>query len=135
MKTDIQNRKDIKKLVNAFYEKLLKEEEFKHLFLEVAQIEVLHHLELIIDFWESVLFQVGKYKQDLVDIHLKLNQQYHYGLKEHHFKNWLALFNTTVDELFEGENAKGAKNKAFSIAAIIKMKMDDLEKRRLEINN
>ncbi len=135
MQDDIQNRKDIRKLVSAFYEKLLKDEEFKHIFLDIAQIDVLTHLDIIVDFWESVLFQVGKYKRNLVAIHLDLNQKYHYRLNEEHFNNWLALFNSTVDELFEGEKAKGAKDRALSIATIIKMKMDHLEQMRKELNN
>lgn len=135
MKNDIQNRKDIRKLVSAFYEKLLKDEEFKHIFLEVAKIDVLEHLDIIVDFWESVLFQAGKYKTDLVEIHLNLNQKFNYGLNEKHFNNWLELFNSTVDELFEGEKAKGAKDRAYTIATIIKMKIDNLEKMRLEVNN
>ena len=135
MKSDIQNRKDIKKLVSAFYEKLLQDEEFKHIFLEVAKIDILEHLDIIVDFWKSVLFQAGKYKRNLVDIHLDLNQKYNYGLNEKHFNDWLALFNTTVDELFEGEKAKGAKDRALSIATIIKMKIDNLEQMRLEFNN
>lgn len=135
IKKDIQNRKDIRKLVSIFYEKLLKDEEFEHIFLEVAQIDVLAHLDIIVDFWESVLFQAGKYKRNLLEIHLDLNQQYNYGLNERHFNNWLAIFNTTVDELFEGEKAKDAKDRALSIATIIKMKIDNLEKMRLEINN
>ena len=133
MKSDIQNRADIKKMVHAFYEKLLKDEVFRHIFVEVAQIDVLTHLDIIVDFWESVLFQVGKYKRNTLDIHIDLHQQYR--LQEAHFSRWLELFNQTVDELFVGEKADGAKDRALSIATIIKMKIDHLEKKRLEINN
>ncbi len=135
MKGDIQNRGDIKKLVTTFYEKLLKDKEFEHLFLEVAELDILEHMDIIVDFWESVLFQAGKYKRDLVDFHLNLNQKYNYGLKEKHFHNWLDVFNASVDELFEGEKAKGAKDRALSLATIIKMKIDHLERIRLELNN
>lgn len=135
MKSDIQNRADIKKMVTAFYEMLLRDEEFKHIFLEVAKIDALEHIDIIIDFWESVLFQTGKYKRDLVDIHINLNQKYDYGLNVKHFNNWLKIFNSVVDDLFEGEKAKGVKNRAFSIAAIIKIKIDNLEQMRLEFNN
>ena len=135
MKGDIQNRKDIRKLVSVFYEKLLQDEVFKHIFLEVAQIEFLEHLDIIVDFWESVIFQAGKYKRDLVEAHLNLNQQFNYGLNEEHFNNWLELFNSTIDEHFAGEKAKGIKDRALSIATIIKMKIDLLEQSRLEFNN
>ncbi len=135
MKGDIEDRKDIRKLVSAFYKKLTDDAEFEHLFLEVAQIDVLKHLDTMVDFWESALFQVGKYKRDLVEIHLDLNQKYHYGLNHDHFNKWLDTFNSTVDELFEGKRARGIKDRAYTIATIIKMKIDNLEKRRLEINN
>ncbi|MEM8528522.1 MAG: group III truncated hemoglobin [Bacteroidota bacterium] len=135
MKNDIQSRSDIQKLVTVFYEKLLQEEEFKSIFLEVAKIDVLVHLDIIIDFWESVLFQAGKYKRNLLEAHLNLNQKYNYGLTAQHFTDWLAIFNATVDELFEGDKAKGAKDRALSIATIIKLKIDYLEQQRLELNN
>ena len=109
MKNDIQNRKDIRKLVGTFYEKLLKDEVFNYIFLEVAKVDVLEHMDIIIDFWESALFQAGKYKDDLIEVHLNLNQQFNYGLNKEHFNKWLALFNQSVDEIFEGENATGAK--------------------------
>ena len=133
MKRDIQDRADIQKMVTHFYEKLLQEEEFKHLFLEVAKIEVLEHLDIIIDFWESVLFKAGKYKRNTLEVHLDLNQMYR--LQESHFNQWLAIFNKNMDELFEGTIAKTAKDRALSIATIIKMKIDNLEQMRLEFNN
>lgn len=135
MKDDIKNRQDLRKLVSVFYEKLLQDEEFKHIFLEVAQIDVLDHLDIIVDFWESALFQAGKYKSNLVEIHLDLNQKYNYGLNEKHFNTWLAVFNASVDELFEGEKADDIQKRALSIATIIKLKMDNLERQRLEFNN
>ena len=133
MLKDIQNRADITKLVHTFYERLLKDEEFRHLFLEVAKLDILTHFEIIIDFWESVLFQAGKYKRDTLQKHLDLHMDHR--LTDEHFNRWLAIFNATVDELFEGATAKGAKDRALSIATIIKMKIDDLENRRLALNN
>ena len=133
MKKDIQHREDIKKLITLFYEKLLRDEEFKHIFLEVAEIDVLDHLDIIIDFWESALFRAGKYKRDTVAAHLELHQKYR--LNEAHFDRWLQFFNETVDELFTGEKAKGAKNRALTIATIIKLKIDNLDQLRLEFNN
>lgn len=133
MQSDIKNRADIYRLVHAFYDRLLKEEEFKHLFLEVANIDVLEHLDIIIDFWESVLFQAGKYKRDMLQKHLDLHMIHH--LTEEHFNQWLTIFNETVDALFSGEKAKGAKDRALSIATIIRMKIIDLENRRLALNN
>ena len=133
MKRDIQNRTDIKQLVHQFYEHLLKDEAFRHIFLEVAAIDVLAHLDIISDFWESVLFQAGKYKRDTLQKHLDLHMDHQ--LTDEDFKRWLTLFNQTVDDLFAGEKASGAKDRALSIATIIKLKIDDLENRRLALNN
>ena len=133
MKTDIQNRADLQKLVSNFYEKLLQQEEFKHIFLEVAKIDILDHMDILIDFWESVLFQAQKYKNNTLEIHVDLHQKYR--LQESHFNEWLGTFNETVDELFEGEIADKAKVRALSIATIIRMKISNLDRMRLELNN
>lgn len=119
--------------MTTFYEQLLRQDEIKHIFLEVAQIEVLEHLDILVDFWESVLFQAGTYKRNAMEIHLDLHQQY--PLTEAHFKSWIQLFNETVDKLFEGAKATTAKERALSIASIIKMKIDHLDRLRQELNN
>ena len=133
MKTDIQDRADIRKLISNFYKKLLQQEEFKHIFLEVAEIEILDHLDILIDFWESVLFQAAKYKNNTMEIHVDLHQKY--KLQESHFNGWLATFNETVDQFFEGEIADKAKVRALSIATVIRMKISNLDRIRLELNN
>ncbi|HFC00271.1 MAG TPA: group III truncated hemoglobin, partial [Phaeodactylibacter sp.] len=116
-KQDIQSRKDIEKLVRVFYEKLLDDDLLQHFFVEITAIDLTTHLPIIFDFWESVLFQVGKYKNDTLDIHLELNHKYR--LQTAHFNRWLELFNQTLDELFEGKKTQEAKDRALSIATII----------------
>lgn len=128
MKRDIQNRDDIELLINKFYQKLLDDEELAPIFENVAGLHLNDHLKIIIDFWESVLFQTGNYNGNTMQVHLNLHQKY--GLKEDHFKRWLNTFNNTLDELFVGEKANEAKERALSIAAIIKMKIDHLEQNR-----
>ncbi|MCO6488016.1 MAG: group III truncated hemoglobin [Phaeodactylibacter sp.] len=132
-KKDIQGREDIKILVNSFYEKLLSDELLSPIFLHVARIDLAGHLPILYDFWESVLFQAGKYRRNTLEAHLELHMKHR--LEEAHFRRWLSLFNETVDEHFAGEKAEGAKDRALSIATIIKMKIDDLERKRLEFGN
>ena len=133
MKGDIQDRADIRKLVTAFYERLLKDEDFKHIFLGVMQVDMLAHIDTLMDFWESTLFQAGKYKGDTVEAHLEVH--YQHRLNTAHFSKWLEVFNETVNDLFEGSIATQAKQKAAALATIIRLKIDNLEQRRLEINN
>lgn len=133
MKSDIQNRDDIIQLINTFYGKLLDDSEMNKIFSETIGIQLSTHLPIMYDFWESVLFQVGKYKNNTLEVHVELHQQYR--LKEVHFKTWLGLFNQTVEELFEGTKATQAKERAHSIATIIKMKINHLDNLRMSIEN
>lgn len=133
MKHDIQDRADIRKLVTTFHERLLKDEDFKHIFIEVMQVDMLAHIDTLMDFWESTLFQAGKYKGDTVEAHLEVHHQHR--LSATHFSKWLEIFNETVNDHFEGNIATQAKQKASALATIIRLKIDNLEQRRLEINN
>jgi len=133
VKPDIQSRSDIEKLVKVFYEKILDDVLLAPLFLKVANIDLSKHLPIQYDFWESVLFQVGKYKRDTLAAHLELHQLHR--LNATHFDRWLTLFNETVDDFFEGKKATQAKERALTIAAFIKAKINHLEQRRLELNN
>lgn len=133
VRPDIQSRSDIEKLVKVFYEKILDDALLAPLFLKVANIDLSKHLPIQYDFWESVLFQVGKYKRDTLGAHLELHQLHR--LNAAHFDRWLALFNETVDDFFEGKKATQAKERALTIAAFIKAKIKHLDRKRLELNN
>ncbi|MCB0628666.1 MAG: group III truncated hemoglobin [Saprospiraceae bacterium] len=133
MKTDIRDRNDIIQLINGFYDKLLEDELMAPLFIDVARINLSEHLPILYDFWESTLFQAGKYRRDAMQPHLDLH--FEHRLTNEHFERWLQLFDQTVDELFEGEIAQNAKVRALSIATIIRIKIYNLEKKRLELNN
>jgi len=45
-------------------------------------------------------------------------------LTKKHFTRWLQLFTATVDELFEGEKAELAKQRALSIATVMQLKLE-----------
>ncbi|MEM1120431.1 MAG: group III truncated hemoglobin [Bacteroidota bacterium] len=134
MKKDLQNRADIKQLINAFYEKLLEDELVGFLFTEIAKVQLSKHLPHQYDFWENALFYTGAYQRDLMDIHLDFNFNQH-RLEKVHFDRWLKLFNEAVDELFNGEKATMAKERAKSIAIVMHLKIQDLERKRLEFGN
>lgn len=62
MKNDIRNREDIKLIVDAFYEKVKKDDEIAFFFSEIIAVEWEKHLPIMYDFWENVLFHVGIYQ-------------------------------------------------------------------------
>jgi len=76
-----------------------------------------HHLPIIGDFWETLLFRTGNYqrhKRNPLQIHGELNLKT--PLRVEHFRRWLEIFRQTVDELFAGERAEFAKLRAEAIA-------------------
>ncbi|MBI5373416.1 MAG: group III truncated hemoglobin [Sphingobacteriales bacterium] len=121
MKNDIQNKEDLLKLVTRFYEKLLADPSVSYLFTEVAKIDLAHHLPVLVDFWDNLLFQSDTYRKNALQPHLLLHQQS--PLKKEHFDTWLRYFNESVDELFEGEKAFLARERATSIATIMQIKI------------
>jgi len=126
MKKDIENRSDIESVIRLFYDRLLQNDEFNHIFINVAQIDVMHHLDIIVNFWDSALFHNPVYKRNTMQKHLDLHKQYQ--LKKSHFEHWLAIFNQTVDELYNGINAHNMKTRALSISIVIQTKISHLDK-------
>ena len=121
MKKDISSREDLLLLVKYFYEKLLTDETISYLFTDIAKIDLDHHLPVLVDFWDSILFQSDTYRKNAMQPHLILHQKS--PLQKHHFETWLMYFNNTVDELFEGEKAFIAKERAKSIATVMQIKL------------
>lgn len=121
MKKDIVDRKDIERLLKAFYEKLLADDTISYIFNEVVKIDVETHLPVITDFWESILFERNVYSNNPMKIHLEIQDKT--PLLKHHFDTWLNYFTSTIDELFEGSIASKAKERALSIATVMQIKI------------
>lgn len=121
MKRDIENKNDLKILIDSFYEKVRANEVIGYIFNDIAKVDWAHHTPIILDFWESVLFHTGPYARNPMAVHKALNQKH--PLQEEHFKEWLRLFNQTVNDLFEGLNAELIKQRAQSIATVIQLKV------------
>lgn len=124
MKKDISDREDLLKLLTLFYDKLLADKSISYLFTDVAKIDLHHHLDILVNFWDSVLFQNDVYRKNAMQPHLILHQKS--PLQKQHFETWLGYFNETVDELFEGEKAFLAKERALSIATVMQIKISQL---------
>jgi hemoglobin len=121
MKRDIENRNDLMLLMEKFYEKLLADTSIGYIFTDVAKIDLPHHLPVLVDFWDMVLFQSDTYRKNAMQLHMGLHRQS--PLTKQHFDTWLAYFTQTVDELFEGEKAFMAKERALSIATVMQVKI------------
>jgi len=118
---DIENRDDLMELMEAFYSKMLVDETIGYIFTDVAQLNLTHHLPLLADFWNNVLFHAGGYKNNVVQIHKDLN-----GLETltpAHFKRWLFLLNETIDVNYKGDVADKMKLRANQVAMTIQAKL------------
>ena len=120
MKTDIRNRKDIEKLVNAFYEKVKTDEAIGYLFTDVAKVNWELHLPKMYDFWENILFYTANYEGNPMSKHKSLHEKN--TMTKAHFQHWIDLFNKTVNSLFEGPKAEETKNRAMNIATAMMYK-------------
>ena len=121
MKKDIETRKDIEWLIKTFYDKVKTDPVIGHIFTEIIKVNWEKHLPVMYDFWENTLFYTGTYSGNPMASHQKLHRIF--PLNDEHFKRWVSLFITTVDELFEGEKASLAKQRAISISTVMKMKI------------
>ena len=124
MKKDIAGREDLLVLVTRFYEKLLADNSISYIFTDVAKIDLSHHLPVLVNFWDSILFQSDTYQKNAMQPHLALHQQS--PLQKYHFETWLRYFKESVDELFDGEIAFIAKERATSIATVMQIKISQL---------
>lgn len=121
MKKDIGSREDLFLLVKNFYNKLLSDDSISYLFTDVATINLEHHLQVLVDFWDNILFGSDTYRKNAMQPHLVLHKKS--PLKKHHFETWLRYFKESVDELFEGNKAFIAKERAQNIATVMQIKL------------
>ena len=112
---DIENRADIDTLLIRFYDKVLLDDVIGYIFA-IAELDLEHHLPIIGDFWDAMLFGTKEYQQrgrNPMQIHLDLHQKTE--LTAEHFDRWLTVWSEAVDELFIGERADMIKMRARSI--------------------
>lgn len=117
---DIATREDITAMMESFYSKALTDNVIGYFFVKVAPLKMEVHMPVIVDFWETVLFGTAFYKGNVMKVHQHIHQLS--AFREEHFARWVSLFSETVDELYSGEKAEMAKQKALSIATIMKIK-------------
>lgn len=115
---DIKTRLDIERLISHFYKQLLSREEMKPVF---EGIDLESHLPKIIHFWSFVLLDEEGYTTNVFDKHL------HLPIKAYLFDVWVNDFCKAVDELFVGEKADLAKQRATVLGFTFKSKWQKLK--------
>lgn len=123
MKPDISSREDINIVIVKFYNKLISDENMFPFFKEIIEHNHLNeHLEIITTFWEDILLDSYKYKNNAMQKHIDFAKKTPFS--KHHFATWLNYFQNTIDEFFDGQVAHEMKTRAQSIAMIMQLKMN-----------
>lgn len=118
MKEDIKNLTDVKLLVDTFYGKIREDESLKDIFNNKIEDRWPEHLQKMYNFWQTVLLEEHTYYGSPFMPHAKL------PVNLEHFERWLALFYSTVDDLFEGEKAEQAKWQGQRMAEMFHAKIE-----------
>ena len=121
-KSDIKSRADITLLVASFYGKIRVDEILGPIFNGIIT-DWDAHLVLLTDFWETQLFLKRKYYGNPVTAHQEVDDKMKHSMTPEHFGLWLNHWFATIDELFEGETAWIAKNRAQKMSTMLYMKM------------
>ncbi len=119
---DIENKADIETLINSFYDKVKLDDDIGFIFNDIIGADWSHHLPVMYQFWDMVLFSKPGYAGNPTRKHVEIDKKIH--LEKAHFDRWLQLWNETVDSLYAGEIADMAKNKAMLMANLINMKVE-----------
>jgi len=101
VKGDIEHNEDIVSLVDNFYKKVISDSSIGHIFRDHLSMDLTEHLPNRLT-----------------------------SLKKIHFDNWIKLWTETVDDMFIGDTADKAKQKAITMAELMQYKI-----RKSEDNN
>lgn len=117
MQTNILNRENINKLVITFYTAVLENEKLAPFFIEHLGIDMNNetwatHMQLLTDFWSTLVMGVDDYKGFPFPPHAQMS-----GLDRESFETWIKLFFESVDNVFTEEIASKFKEKSSIIAS------------------
>jgi hemoglobin len=111
---DLTSHHDVVRLVDTFYDRVRADDILGPIFNDIAHVDWSTHLPRMYDFWESVLFGASSFKGSPLVVHRELAGRA--PLTAEGFDRWVALFHTTIDDLFVGPMADQAKQRAVHIA-------------------
>ena len=115
IKPDLDSPQRIRQFVEAFYARLLQDEQLAPIFIDVAKIDLDKHLPLIVSYWEKLLLGESDYRRHTMKIHRAVHNKRPFAAED--FDRWLKFFLAAVDAGFAGPHADKAKRTAAYIAS------------------
>ncbi|HWR99026.1 MAG TPA: group III truncated hemoglobin [Prolixibacteraceae bacterium] len=125
MLQDIATLKDIHNLVDAFYDKVRKDQTIGFFFNERLEGKWEAHHKKLYRFWHTVLLRRPDYFGNPVPVHFNMQ------LKREHFDHWLQVWCATVDELYAGTIAERAKFRGKTMANAFYKKIRKADEREV----
>jgi hemoglobin len=110
------NEATIERVVHAFYDRIRGDAFLGPIF--ASRIEDARwptHLATMVEFWSSVLLMTGTYKGRPVPAHMPMR------LEDQHFRHWLSLFKSVVEEQCAPQAAELFMDRAHRIADSLRM--------------
>jgi len=104
----------IRALVLAFYDSVREDERLGTIFEERLAGRWAPHLEMMCDFWSSVLLASGRFVGDPVEAHARLS-----GLRPEHFDRWLELFHRAAIDVLPVEIAADIGGRAARMRIVL----------------
>jgi hemoglobin len=116
MQHETITRKNIQTMMDRFYSTVLKDEIVGEFFIEKLGDEMISdewqtHLNLLTDFWASIILGENAYRGQPIKPHMHLE-----GLKRETFERWLELFFEVVEKFYNKASADIFKNHSQKIA-------------------
>jgi len=118
---DIQERSDVKLLVDRFYQEALIDPILEPIFSKIIGAKIADHMPVMYDFWCSILLREQSYMGNVMLKHIAIHKVT--ALEKQHFDQWIYLWETTVDTLFKGPIADEAKKRAILMKELMLFKI------------
>jgi hemoglobin len=122
---DIESREDLIAVIDLFYERTFADPVLGPIFVDITKLDLDHHIPIVADFWENILFAAHKYPGGLMRVHFDVHRMT--SLQPHQFQRWLDYWESSIEDQFEGPRANMAKEHAYRVA---RMMSDRLGARR-----
>lgn len=123
----IDSRDAIEQLVVSFYSKVKADDLLGPIFNNAENFSWDVHIPIMIDFWETLLLDVPKYKGNTMQKHLELNRRT--PLTTAHFDRWKKLFYDTIDNEFAGPQVNEAHRRVEAMSGLMQYKIEQSSKK------
>ncbi|GLP80955.1 group III truncated hemoglobin [Mycobacterium antarcticum] len=127
---DLACRADVEALLVRFYGRVLVDDILAEPFAQIRMAGLQSHLPVMVDFWQTVLFHAGLYQGSAVLAHQVVHDGH--ALTAAHFLRWLTLWDSTIDQMYQGQNAERAKIQASRIARAMHRRLTGDDSRALD---